>query len=804
DRLVGVIVLDNRGTTRLFTDEDLELFSLLAAQAAIAIENARLYETLEERFTRLQTLAHLNQLVSSSLDTGQVLKEIAQAAATLMNAPVVSFWLADETTRTLEVQAFSDESIGADFPTPKVRFAEGGVGWVATHCLPLNVPNVLEDKRFIAVDWWQRHNLCSFFGLPIVHEKSLIAVLSLNGRLPFQFGHDEESLLKNFAAQAVLALQNARLFAEIQQRTAHLAELNVELQNEISERIRAEEALQQQAGLMKLLQSVAVAANEARSVDDAMQTVVDQVCAYTNWPVGHVYVVDEDATEPLLPTTIWHLGDPQRFAAFRRITEATRFTRGQGLPGRVLASAQGTWIPDVTMDSNFPRVQLAEDIGVRAGFGFPVMVGTEVVAVLEFFSDEAAELDEALLDVMGHIGTQLGRVVERQRAEEALRASEVRFRSVVQSANDAIIIADSQGRIMSWNQGAQAIFGYMEAEVLGKSLTLLMPARYREAHQRGMERLRTGGRSHLAGRTVEFHGLRKDGTEFPVELSTAVWQTGGSTFCSGMIRDITERQQATEQLHRQQEALYQREKLAAMGSLLASVAHELNNPLSVVMVEADLLSQELKSAELVDRIKAISQSAERCVHIVRNFLALARQNPPQRTSVTLNTVVEEALALLMYTLRVDDIVVEQQLAAELPPLWADPHQLYQVVVNLLTNAHQALRDSTPPRRLTLTTQYDAGRQVVSLEVADTGPGIPPDLRERIFEPFFTTKPAGVGTGLGLPFCKGIIEGHGGSIHVMSEDNHGSRFRIELPVEATPSAGVPAPVSKSPPVVEGKT
>jgi PAS domain S-box-containing protein len=804
DRLVGVIVLDNRGTARFFTNEDLELFSLFAAQAAIAIENARLYETLEERFTRLQTLGHLNQVVSSSLDTGQVLKEIAQAAATLMNAPVVSFWLADETTRTLEVQAFSDESIGSDFPTPKVSFGEGGVGWVATHQLPLNIPHVFEDERFIALDWWQRHNLCSFFGLPILHEDSLIAVLSLNGRLPFHFGHDDESLLKSFAAQAVVALRNARLFAEIQHRTAHLAELNAELQNEISERLRAEEALQQQAGLMKLLQSVAVAANEARSVDDAMQTVVDQVCAYTTWPVGHVYDVDEEATDALIPTTIWHLEDPQRFATFRRITEATRFTRGQGLPGRVLASAQGTWVPDVTVDPNFPRARLAQDIGVRAGFGFPVMVGAEVVAVLEFFSDKAAAPDEALLEAMGHIGTQLGRVVERQRAEEALRASEVRFRSVVQSANDAIIIADSQGRIMTWNQGAQAIFGYAEADVLGKPLTLLMPARYREAHQRGMERLRAGGRSHLVGRTVEFHGLRKDGSELPIELSTAVWQTGGNTFCSGMIRDITERQQATEQLQRQQEALYQREKLAAMGSLLASVAHELNNPLSVVMVEADLLSQEFESAQLVERIKAISQSAERCVHIVRNFLALARQNPPQRTSVTLNTVVGEALALLLYTLRVDDIGVEQQLAAELPPLWADPHQLYQVVVNLLTNAHQALRDSTPPRRLRLTTQYDAACQVVSLEVADTGPGIPPELQERIFEPFFTTKPPGVGTGLGLPFCKGIIEGHGGSIRVVSEAGHGTRFRLELPVEATPSAGLPAPASNAQPPVEGKT
>jgi CheY-like chemotaxis protein len=218
-------------------------------------------------------------------------------------------------------------------------------------------------------------------------------------------------------------------------------------------------------------------------------------------------------------------------------------------------------------------------------------------------------------------------------------------------------------------------------------------------------------------------------------------------------------------------------------------------------MQADLLSLELQDEAVAERIKEISQSAERCVHIVRNFLALARQNPPQRTSVALNTVVEEALALLAYALRIDDIAVEQQLAADLPPLWADPHQLYQVVVNLITNAHQALRESPPPRRLTLTTRYDPAQRLVCLEVGDTGPGILAELQERIFEPFFTTKPPGVGTGLGLPFCKGIIEGHGGSISVESAPGQGAVFRMSLQVEAAPAAA-PTPVPDALPPAKG--
>ncbi|HEX2278557.1 MAG TPA: GAF domain-containing protein [Candidatus Tectomicrobia bacterium] len=804
DRLVGVIVLDNRGTTRLFTTEDCELLTLFAAHAAVAIENARLYETLEKRFTRLQTLTRLNQLISSSLDISQVLGEIARAAAMLMDASVVSFWLVDETTRTLEVRAFSDESIGADFPTRTVSFGQGGVGWVAQHRRPLSVTDVFTDDRFIALDWWRRHHLCCFFGLPILHEGTLLAVLSLNGRLPFRFGPDDQSLLESFVAQTAVAFRNARLFAEIGERTAHLAQVNDELHTEVSERRRAEEALQHQTGLVKLLQSAAVAANEATTIEEAMQTVVDQICAYTGWPVGHVYVVDEDTLDDLRPTAIWHLQDRERFETFRQTTEATRLTRGQGLPGRVLASGKAAWITDVTLDPNFPRATATRDLGVRAGFAFPVPVGTAVAAVLEFFSDEAAEPDAVLLESMTHIGTQLGRVVERQHAEEALRASEVRFRSVVRAANDAIVLGDSQGRIITWNQGAESIFGYTEAEVLGQPLTILMPARYRVAHQRAVDQLMRTGQPRLTGKTLEFHGLRKDGSEFPLEMSLATWESGGSTFCSGIIRDITERKQALEQLQRQQEALYQREKLAAMGSLLASVAHELNNPLSVVMVQAELLSLELKDEPLVERIKAMSQSAERCVHLVRNFLALARQNPPQRSQVSLNAVVEDVVELLSYTLRVDNIDLIWRPAQDLPPLWADQHQLHQVVVNLVTNAHQALRDTAAPRRLMLTTRHDPARRQVSLEVADTGPGIPPALRERIFEPFFTTKPPGIGTGLGLPFCQGIIAGHGGTISVESQPGHGAVFRVDLPVEAVPAPAPETPPPQTSPSSAGKT
>jgi signal transduction histidine kinase len=233
--------------------------------------------------------------------------------------------------------------------------------------------------------------------------------------------------------------------------------------------------------------------------------------------------------------------------------------------------------------------------------------------------------------------------------------------------------------------------------------------------------------------------------------------------------------------------LLQTEKLAAMGSLLAGVAHELNNPLSVVLGRADLLAQQLAGSPLQSRAELIAEAAERCARIVKNFLALARQRSPERQAVQLNQIIQEAVELVAYPLRVDDVEVWLELAPSVPVLWADPHQLHQVLVNLITNAHQAMRQAPRPRRLTLATRAESAAGRVVLRVADTGPGIPAEIQPRIFEPFFTTKPPAQGTGLGLSICQGIIEGHRGSIRVESPPGEGAVFVIELPVEAPPVA-----------------
>ncbi|MDH3236339.1 MAG: PAS-domain containing protein, partial [Alphaproteobacteria bacterium] len=190
---------------------------------------------------------------------------------------------------------------------------------------------------------------------------------------------------------------------------------------DVTERRAAERRIERQNELLAILQKVAAAANLSTSVDGAFGRCIDLICGFTDWPIGHVYQVEQSRGEILVPSDIWHLDDPARFAAFKTVSDRTTFAAGIGLPGRVMESGAPVWIRDVTVDPNFPRAKLAKNIGVKAAFAFPVLVGKQVVAVFEFFAAEAQPPDEALLGIMRSVGAQLGRMVERETATAELR-----------------------------------------------------------------------------------------------------------------------------------------------------------------------------------------------------------------------------------------------------------------------------------------------------------------------------------------------------------------------------------------------
>ncbi len=246
-------------------------------------------------------------------------------------------------------------------------------------------------------------------------------------------------------------------------------------------------------------------------------------------------------------------------------------------------------------------------------------------------------------------------------------------------------------------------------------------------------------------------------------------------------RDLAEQSAARRageaELQRQTEALQQSEKMAAFGSLLASVAHELNNPLSIVIGNALLLADAMEGSLQAERAQRVQAVAERCGRIVRSFLAMARQHKAEMRPTTVQSLIDDALQLLAYPMRTSGVTVEQDIAPDLPPVLCDPDHMIEVLMNLLTNARHALEDRPLPRRVRLTAHAEG--EWVKLEVVDNGSGIADDIRSRIFDPFFTTKPAGSGTGIGLAVSRGLVEAFGGSLTLAPSDGEGARFVIGL-------------------------
>jgi two-component system NtrC family sensor kinase len=262
-----------------------------------------------------------------------------------------------------------------------------------------------------------------------------------------------------------------------------------------------------------------------------------------------------------------------------------------------------------------------------------------------------------------------------------------------------------------------------------------------------------------------------------------------------LVRDVSERKKLDKDTREIYNQLLQAEKMTALGQAVSGVAHELNNPLATILSWAERLSQKPMLDPSVRRgLETILGESERAARIVRNLLRFARKRQTTRAMVDINQVVRETVALRSYEQRVSNIVVISALASGLPEVFADSHQVQQVLLNLMMNAEQAMLTANGRGTLVLRTWYDAEQESVVLEINDDGPGIPEEVQPKIFDPFFTTKEVGKGTGLGLTVAYAIVQEHGGRIRLESRPSAGASFYVELPVsgDRLPTANVPRP------------
>ena len=391
------------------------------------------------------------------------------------------------------------------------------------------------------------------------------------------------------------------------------------------------------------------------------------------------------------------------------------------------------------------------------------------------------------------VAMAIGNAVERSLSDA--HVSEIIRQTMLQASLDGIIVIDETGSIIEFNPAAERIFGYTRSAILGKDLIdTVVPHFYRKGYATGAEYM-AGRGAPMIGQRMETITQNAAGEIFPIELTATEMKVADRRLFFGAIRDLREQRRAEVEINRQREKLHQNEKMAAMGSLLAGVSHELNNPLAVVVAQSTLLHEFAPDAPTKLRAEKVRAAAERCGRIVKSFLGMVRIHPTVPDETDLNNAVRAALEVTAYGTRSTGIALDTVFAGEPLPVLADADHITQVAANFLINSQHALAAANGERRITVKT-FRLSEAIVGFSVEDTGPGIPLAIRHRIFESYFTTKPVGVGTGIGLSISKSIVERHKGRIRLEEVVPHGARFVVELPAFAGSRTGRAAQETRS--------
>ena len=358
------------------------------------------------------------------------------------------------------------------------------------------------------------------------------------------------------------------------------------------------------------------------------------------------------------------------------------------------------------------------------------------------------------------------------------------FEALMDAAVDAIIIIDATGTIQRFNPSAQVMFGYSEAEAVGSNVRMLMPEPHRARHDGYISRHLATGEAAIIGTGREELGLRKNGEEFPMRLSVGKTRLGPGTHFVGIIHDRSQQRKTENQVRHLEQQLFHADRLVTLGELTAGIAHEISQPLTAIAAYADaaahMVAAEPRGAEpgLHTICTRISEQSRRAAAVVDRLRHLVRRDRSKKAHHDLNKIIQDTLLLFEFEAKQLKIFWHIDSNAGLPLIFVDEIQIQQILVNLVKNSVDALRDCQhPDGRIRISVAH--GEEKVTVSVEDNGPGVTAESLPRLFEPFYTTKPNGVG--LGLSICKNIASAHGGQLVHSRPEQGGCSFILTLPL-----------------------
>jgi PAS domain S-box-containing protein len=352
-----------------------------------------------------------------------------------------------------------------------------------------------------------------------------------------------------------------------------------------------------------------------------------------------------------------------------------------------------------------------------------------------------------------------------------------RLQSLLDNILDGIITIDAKGIIHTFNRPAEEIFGYSADEVVSRNVSVLMPEPFRAEHDSYVSRFLDTGEARIIGVGREVSGRRKDGSTFPMDLAVSEFSVDGVRMFTGIMRNITDRKRLEEQL-------IQSSKLASLGELVGGIAHEINNPTSIIIMRAASLIREVKEenrqAEIIEDIQVIQRQCAKVAQITSGLLAFSRQSPFEPKPASVNRTIESAIGLIENVIKSHGVSFETELDPDLPIVKLDTARIEQVMLNLFNNAMDAMPDGGV-LRIASSRSTLSRKPHILIRVSDTGEGVPKENLDRLFDPFFTTKEVGKGTGLGLSISYGIVQEHSGRLEVESQLGQGATFSLYLPI-----------------------